>query len=130
MITMRSSVGERYFVARPSDRPTGQQSDRNRIIAVHRGSCVRHHTGGGQTASNHATHSAPLTSTTRAAILAFCTAMDLEALQQRLQQALGQEFTVGPLLGEGGFASVFRARDRSEERRVGKECRSRWSPYH
>src|SRR3712207_8645156 len=23
-----------------------------------------------------------------------------------------------------------RARDRSEERRVGKECRSRWSPYH
>src|SRR2546430_16374106 len=25
--------------------------------------------------------------------------------------------------------SVFRV-DRSEERRVGKECRSRWSPYH
>src|SRR2546421_4488541 len=25
--------------------------------------------------------------------------------------------------GDGG-------RDRSEERRVGKECRSRWSPYH
>src|SRR2546427_12584257 len=26
---------------------------------------------------------------------------------------------------------LFRARDaRSEERRVGKECRSRWSPYH
>ena len=23
-----------------------------------------------------------------------------------------------------------RAYDRSEERRVGKECRSRWSPYH
>src|SRR5256885_8045028 len=23
-----------------------------------------------------------------------------------------------------------RARQRSEERRVGKECRSRWSPYH
>ena len=22
------------------------------------------------------------------------------------------------------------AEDRSEERRVGKECRSRWSPYH
>src|SRR2546428_4552015 len=111
MITMRSSVGERYFAARPSDRPTGQQSDRNRIIAVHRGSCVRHHTGGGQTASNQTTNSAPVPSTTRRAILAFCTAMDLGALQQRLQQALGQEFTVGPLLGEGGFASVFRARD-------------------
>src|SRR3989449_4275938 len=111
MITMRSSVGERYFVARPSDRPTGQQSDRNRIIAVHRGSCVRHHTGGGHTPSNQTTNSAPVPSTTRRAILAFCTAMDLGALQQRLQQALGQEFTVGPLLGEGGFASVFRARD-------------------
>src|SRR5215212_5663387 len=24
----------------------------------------------------------------------------------------------------------FRFRGRSEERRVGKECRSRWSPYH
>ena len=23
-----------------------------------------------------------------------------------------------------------RLQDRSEERRVGKECRSRWSPYH
>src|SRR3712207_9304569 len=26
--------------------------------------------------------------------------------------------------------AVPRIRDRSEERRVGKECRSRWSPYH
>ena len=25
---------------------------------------------------------------------------------------------------------VIRHQDRSEERRVGKECRSRWSPYH
>src|SRR2546427_4726412 len=31
-----------------------------------------------------------------------------------------------------GFASPARVRQhlRSEERRVGKECRSRWSPYH
>src|SRR2546421_6808319 len=29
------------------------------------------------------------------------------------------------------FANVLKAEnDRSEERRVGKECRSRWSPYH
>ena len=28
------------------------------------------------------------------------------------------------------FLTVLRARTRSEERRVGKECRSRWSPYH
>ena len=25
---------------------------------------------------------------------------------------------------------ISNATDRSEERRVGKECRSRWSPYH
>ena len=30
------------------------------------------------------------------------------------------------------LTKVFRIKksDRSEERRVGKECRSRWSPYH
>src|SRR5258706_2154621 len=27
-------------------------------------------------------------------------------------------------------ASLDKGRQRSEERRVGKECRSRWSPYH
>ena len=30
---------------------------------------------------------------------------------------------------EGGNV-VTKLSDRSEERRVGKECRSRWSPYH
>ncbi|MEX2157181.1 MAG: serine/threonine-protein kinase [Gemmatimonadales bacterium] len=44
--------------------------------------------------------------------------MDLEALQQRLQQTLGPEFTVGPLLGQGGFAAVFRVRDTSLNRDV------------
>ena len=28
------------------------------------------------------------------------------------------------------IASTMRDEVRSEERRVGKECRSRWSPYH
>ena len=28
------------------------------------------------------------------------------------------------------FRNSQHAADRSEERRVGKECRSRWSPYH
>ena len=32
------------------------------------------------------------------------------------------------LIGEFGGEYVLRGR--SEERRVGKECRSRWSPYH
>ena len=27
-------------------------------------------------------------------------------------------------------AILWKPRSRSEERRVGKECRSRWSPYH
>src|SRR5258708_9191055 len=34
-----------------------------------------------------------------------------------------------PGISHGFFKSSHRRR-RSEERRVGKECRSRWSPYH
>ena len=33
-------------------------------------------------------------------------------------------------LGFERMLKVFKADIRSEERRVGKECRSRWSPYH
>ena len=35
-------------------------------------------------------------------------------------------------VGEGEYLldKVEIVSDRSEERRVGKECRSRWSPYH
>src|SRR3712207_8077043 len=28
------------------------------------------------------------------------------------------------------FSTTLSSKSRSEERRVGKECRSRWSPYH
>ena len=31
---------------------------------------------------------------------------------------------------EGGISMIRITDNRSEERRVGKECRSRWSPYH
>src|SRR5258707_2250492 len=31
---------------------------------------------------------------------------------------------------EAGWKRIRAELDRSEERRVGKECRSRWSPYH
>src|SRR5260370_36301783 len=38
------------------------------------------------------------------------------------------------VVSRGPFAPVlpkaYAVKDRSEERRVGKECRSRWSPYH
>ena len=43
--------------------------------------------------------------------------------EQQVQQALSVASGSGRRLGE---ALV----ERSEERRVGKECRSRWSPYH
>jgi len=74
--------------------------------------------GGGHTPNSQTAANAAVPSTTRRAILAFATAMDLAALQQRLQQALGQEFTVGPLLGQGGFAAVFRVRDTTLNRDV------------
>ncbi|HET9709125.1 MAG TPA: serine/threonine-protein kinase [Gemmatimonadales bacterium] len=44
--------------------------------------------------------------------------MDISGLQQRLQEALGKQFTVGPLLGQGGFAVVFRTRDHALNRDV------------
>src|SRR3712207_7649471 len=34
------------------------------------------------------------------------------------------------LLERRSMLILFDGLDRSEERRVGKECRSRWSPYH
>ena len=36
--------------------------------------------------------------------------------------------TGNPNAQKGGMITILG--DRSEERRVGKECRSRWSPYH
>ena len=32
--------------------------------------------------------------------------------------------------GIGACVNIHGEKSRSEERRVGKECRSRWSPYH
>jgi serine/threonine-protein kinase len=44
--------------------------------------------------------------------------LDLSTRRKRLQRALGDEFTVGDLLGEGGFAAVFRVRETALERDV------------
>ena len=38
--------------------------------------------------------------------------------------------TNGVVTGMDGDFSIQVSAERSEERRVGKECRSRWSPYH
>ena len=46
----------------------------------------------------------------------------LEALRGVKKEFLEAKTAKG---GDGELAD-----DRSEERRVGKECRSRWSPYH
>ena len=44
----------------------------------------------------------------------------------------GQGVSSIPLADEGmkDFQKIAKKYGRSEERRVGKECRSRWSPYH
>jgi len=44
--------------------------------------------------------------------------LDLPRLRTRLQEALGDQFKVGTLLGEGGFAAVFRVRDKALRREV------------
>src|ERR1043166_10085376 len=35
-----------------------------------------------------------------------------------------------PVKADGSAGAIAKLEPRSEERRVGKECRSRWSPYH
>ena len=40
------------------------------------------------------------------------------------------EYYIGIDMIDEEHKQLFKYADRSEERRVGKECRSRWSPYH
>src|SRR5256886_16092965 len=58
-----------------------------------------------------------------AMIVAFLAVLEMVKLQA---VALGQEKQFGEIVVRKGKAFDVR----SEERRVGKECRSRWSPYH
>ena len=41
---------------------------------------------------------------------------------------IGSFVSLGSYLGASALGTAYNTR--SEERRVGKECRSRWSPYH
>src|SRR3712207_270669 len=54
---------------------------------------------------------------------------EVEKLQASARQALvlADQTRAG---GDGAKAAEYENAARSEERRVGKECRSRWSPYH
>src|SRR5256886_12466832 len=54
-------------------------------------------------------------------------ATDASDLASQLQSLLGEAFA-GSYYDSGTQQLVVNVR--SEERRVGKECRSRWSPYH
>src|SRR2546421_8982010 len=51
-----------------------------------------------------------------------------------MRKNIGKAFAAGVKVAFGTDAAVYphglNAGERSEERRVGKECRSRWSPYH
>ena len=47
-----------------------------------------------------------------------------------LSVAVAAVFAVGVALPAARAADLRLVAERSEERRVGKECRSRWSPYH
>ena len=54
---------------------------------------------------------------------------DLDAGQRRVAvTALGEPAFRADQLSRHYFVRL--SAERSEERRVGKECRSRWSPYH
>ena len=57
------------------------------------------------------------------------TAANDEAQQQAIVDAGAALFHQAGIESQA-MANVHQARWRSEERRVGKECRSRWSPYH
>ena len=46
------------------------------------------------------------------------------------EAAPGGEAAAWAAAGVAGLTLLRALRRRSEERRVGKECRSRWSPYH
>ena len=69
-----------------------------------------------------------------AMLLALTRTLKDEETAKRALTEVGHKFVVTEVGGKTSYddfhEKVNRAVIRSEERRVGKECRSRWSPYH
>ena len=61
-------------------------------------------------------------------VKSFCTAK--ETLNKMKRQPSEWEKIFANEATDKGLKSKIYNSSRSEERRVGKECRSRWSPYH
>ena len=55
---------------------------------------------------------------------------DYDVKMRRIVEFLGEGDKVKVTLRFRGREMAYQNLGRSEERRVGKECRSRWSPYH
>jgi len=72
--------------------------------------------------------------TPRKVILFTCNWNAYSGLETAGVERLAYPAGVYPLkatcLGQIDPGLILKAFERSEERRVGKECRSRWSPYH
>ena len=56
--------------------------------------------------------------------------MDIRAHGKDFDKYYDKAKDVGVAFKRGRIGKVKEVSERSEERRVGKECRSRWSPYH
>ena len=63
-------------------------------------------------------------------IVGVATAMVLGGPGALVWMWIAAAFGLSTKYGESVLAVKYRETNRSEERRVGKECRSRWSPYH
>ena len=61
----------------------------------------------------------------REALAGKCQCTKLETMGSKLYQAIARYVEI-----DGEPSVIEMVLPRSEERRVGKECRSRWSPYH
>ena len=62
-------------------------------------------------------------------LAAVCIALEWGAGAATLERGAGEQRTRKLRVSDENLARQIE-QERSEERRVGKECRSRWSPYH